>query len=430
MSEALFQDLLQELFQGTLKELRARLQGLDSTQRRALFKRFGKLLPPLRRACRYRFDCRPVKLKHIYKAIRDDPDTFLQNQATMAAQGVLYSSRGAGSFYIRVQALQVGLATKSGVATGFRYVNDAPVMWSTPFILQVGEILLDRPESWVPEVLCTVFEKLDWRSAFNIGPSGVARLMQMARQRHPEWSESLAPYLGKAMRWDGFDEQYLKTFESDMILAGLEYQLPEEEPWAAPVVNPDISKLLLRMAATGALPRAPLLELTLRRLQSPLRPTLAKGWVEFWQKLEPTAEEYREYAEWFVDMLNAPSNAAVKLALGVVADYYLPDPERAPDLVSALSYALQHTTQTIAKTALRLLKKLVKAHPALLSTVLEQAVQGVASPHTNLRGELMRWLGGQHTFSSEALAQLQEMAVLLPAAECEPIAHLLPETFA
>ena len=119
MTETLFQSLLRELFEGSGDELRSCLQPLTAAQRKALFGEFGPLPNILQRTCRYHSDARPVRLIHLYQAIRDDPSGFLRDQATLLAlpgalnnpQTLPYSSyetlRG---FYSRLQLLQTGLA--------------------------------------------------------------------------------------------------------------------------------------------------------------------------------------------------------------------------------------------------------------------------------------------------------------------------------
>ncbi|MCO5762095.1 MAG: hypothetical protein NHG36_11370, partial [Chromatiaceae bacterium] len=73
MSDERFQSLLRELFQGHADHLRGLLQPLTAQQRKALFEEFGELFKMLNRACRYEPNARPVKLSHLYHAIRENP---------------------------------------------------------------------------------------------------------------------------------------------------------------------------------------------------------------------------------------------------------------------------------------------------------------------------------------------------------------------
>ncbi|MCC8988613.1 MAG: hypothetical protein LM523_13025, partial [Candidatus Contendobacter sp.] len=171
MTETLFQSLLRELFEGSGDELRSCLQPLTAAQRKALFGEFGPLPNILQRTCRYHSDARPVRLIHLYQAIRDDPSGFLRDQATLLAlPGVLnnpqtlpYSSYEAlRGFYSRLQLLQTGLADKTGVVGAFRHHSAEPVR-TERFLLQAGRILLDRPESWVQDTFIRVCEEfLHW----------------------------------------------------------------------------------------------------------------------------------------------------------------------------------------------------------------------------------------------------------------------------
>ena len=418
MSDArdpLFQTLLRELFQGREQALRGLLQPLTAQQRKMLFEEFGDLFKVLHRACRYEQDARPAKLSELYEAIRDDPVTFLRDQATtLAAPGALHNvqifqQRPLGAlvnpgglrqhsydtltkFYSRLQLLQAGLAGKSGVAGAFKSTSGHPVR-TQGFILNVGRVLLDRPEPWVPEVLARVFENLHRWVRFAGGNQGVARLMLEVRQQHPEWADTLAPWLGMAMRHDGFFTRSLHGFDAPMILAGLEYEPSEQESVFEPLMDPKIVEALLRRMADGSLPRADLIALTLRKLQGPLRPSIAKCWIDLFGQLALTDAEIQARAGEFITLLNAPAPAASKLAFEIVERHFLEDADRAAELVGVLGYVLQNPVQVLAKSALRLLKKRVKSSLELTASALQVVVAGLGSPHAALRADLLRWVG-------------------------------------
>ena len=432
MSDERFQTLLRELFQGHADKLRGVLQPLTAQQRKALFEEFGELFKMLNRACRYEQDARPAKLSQLYEAIRDDPVAFLRDQATtLAAPGALnnlrvFEQRSYDSlmgFYSRLQLLQAGLAGKGGVSGAFKFTSQHPVR-TQGFILNAGRILMDRPEPWVPEVLARVFENLHRWLRFAGGDQGVARLMREARQQHPEWADTLAPWLGMAMRHDGFFTRSLFGFDAAMILAGLEYEPSEQEGLFEPLMDPEIVKALLRRMADGSLPRDDLIALILRKLQGPLRPSIAKCWIDLYGQLALTDAEIRARAEEFITLLNAPAPAASKLAFEIVERHFLDDAERMDELVGALGYVLQNPVQVLAKAALRLLKKQVKSHPDLTASALNAVVAGLSSPHAALRADLLRWLGTfqPQQFDETTLTQLQDVAAALPPAD-STLAH-------
>lgn len=437
MSDDLFQVLLRELFQGHANKLRGLLQPLAAQQRKALFDRFDELFEVLNRACRYEQNARPVKLADLYQAIREDPVAFLRDRATtLAAPGALnnpqiFQQRSYDSlmeFYGRLQLLRVGLAGKGGVSSAFKSTSAHPVR-PQGFLLSAGRVLMDRPEPWIPEILARVFENLQRWARFSGGDQGVARLMREARQQHPEWADALAPWLGVAMRRDGFFSRSLAGFDAAMILAGLEYEPPAQEGFFEPLMDPEIVRALLRRMADGSLPRDDLVALTLRKLQGPLRPSVAKCWVDLFGQLAPTDAEIRARAGEFIDLLNAPAPAAGKLAFGIVERHFLEDADRATELVGVLGYVLQNPVQVLAKSALRLLRKQLKLHPDLTGPVLSAVVAGLGSPHAALRADLLRWLGTfqPQRFDEATLTQLQSVAAVLPPAELAPIVHLLAE---
>lgn len=446
MSDArdpLFQTLLRELFQGREQTLRGLLQPLTAQQRKALFEQFTDLFKVLHRACRYEQDARPAKLSELYEAIRDDPVAFLRDQATsLAAPGALnnpqifqqrsffrqHSYDTLMEFYSRLQLLQAGLAGKSGAPSAFKFTAQHPVR-TQGFILNAGCVLLDRPEPWVPEVLARVFENLHRWLRFGGGNQGAARLMLEVRQQHPEWADKLAPWLGMAMRHDGFFTRSLHGFDAAMILAGLEYEPSEQEAGFEPLMDPKIVEALLRRMADGSLPRADLIASTFRKLQGPLRPSIARCWIDWFGQLALTDAEIRARAEEFITLLNAPAPAASKLAFEIVEKYFLEDAERTDELVGALGYGLQNPVQVLAKAALRLLKKQVKSRPELTASALNAVVNGLGSPHAALRADLLRWLGTfqPQQFDEATLTRLQDVAAALPPAEFAPIAHLLAE---
>lgn len=437
MSDDWFQILLRELFQGHANKLRGLLQPLAVQQRKALFEQFDELFEVLNRACRYEQNARPAKLADLYQAIREDPVAFLRDRATtLAAPGALNNPQvlqqrsydSLMEFYGRLQLLRVGLAGKGGVSSAFKSTSAHPVR-PRGFLLNAGRILMDRPEPWIPEVLARLFENLQRWARFGGGDQGVARLMWEARQQRPEWADALAPWLGVAMRRDGFFSRSLAGFDAAMILAGLEYEPPAQEGFFEPLMDPEIVKALLRRMADGSLPRDDLVALTLRKLQGPLRPSVAKCWVDLFGHLAPTDAEIRARAGECIDLLNAPAPAAGKLAFGIVERHFLEDADRATELVGVLGYVLQNPVQVLAKSALRLLRKQLKLHPDLTEPTLNAVVAGLSSPHAALRADLLRWLGTfqPQRFDEATLTQLQSVAAGLPPAELAPIAHLLAE---
>jgi len=435
-----FPTLLHELFHGNSRQLRVLLQPLTADQRRALFSEFKELLNVLKRACRFQADAKAVSLSELYRALCDDPVGFLRDRAdTLAAPGTLNNSQWMRQlfynqlmeFYSRLQLLQAGLAGKGGVAGVFRYSERYPV-WPAQFILHAGRVLLDRPESWACEALGQIFTDLERRTRFAGADLGVAPLLREARQRHPDWADALAPYLGPAMRHDGFFRRTLDGYDADMILAGLEYDPPAsgEMTRFEPLMDPKVVEALLTRMADGRLSRTELIALSLRKLHGPLRPGVAKTWIDFFQKLVLSDAEIREQGATFISLLNAPAPAAVKLALSMVEKHFLADADRTDELIGALGYLLQNPVQILAKSGLRLLKKLHKARSDSAATVLNAAMAGLGSPHAALRNELARWLSAfpASAWSKPALATLQELAAGLPLAEQTPLAHLLTVT--
>ena len=437
MSDEVFQSLLNELFQGHSDRLRTLLQPLTAAERKILFNDFGELLKALQRACRYQQEAKPVTLPELYQAIRPDSAAFLRNQAaTLTAPGTLNNTHSMGpnyyhgllNFYSRLRLLQIGLAGKSGVVGAFKTSSNFPIP-TEHFILRAGRILLDRPEPWILEILLRLFaEFVHWLRRGG-GNHGVAILMMEVRQLHPDWADALNPYLGKAMRWDGFFHRSLKRYDSAMILAGLEYEPLTHDASFEPLMDHDIVKALLRRIGDDSLPRADLMDLTLRKLQSPLRPIIAKCWIDFFHLLALTDDEVQRYADAFISLINAPAPAASKLAFEMVERHFLQDAARTNELVGALGYALLNPVQVLAKSALRLLKKQCKTNPEYTASILNAVIAGLSSPHAALRADFLRWLGSFKTndYAEEALRQLQDIAAVLPAAELDPIIHLLGE---
>ncbi len=437
MNDELFQSLLNELFQGHSDRLRTLLQSLTATERKTLFNDFAELLKALQRACCYQQEAKPVTLPDLYQAIRPDPAAFLRDQAaTQTAPGTLNNAHSMGpnyqrlmNFYSRLQLLHIGLAGKGGVGGAFKASSNFPIP-TEHFILRAGRILLDRPEPWVLEILLRLFAEFQRWMRFSGGNNGVAILMMEVRQLHPDWSDALNLYLGKAMRWDGFFHRSLKRYDSAMILAGLEYESPTQDSGIEPLMDPEIVKSLVRGMNDGSLPRSDLVDLTLRKLQGPLRPTIAKCWIDLFNTLALTDDEVQRYADGFISLINAPAPAASKLAFEMVEKHFLQDAAKTDELVGALGYALLNPVQVLAKSALRLLKKQCKANPEFTAPILNAVIAGLSSPHAMLRADFLRWLGAfkAHDYPEEALRQLQDMATVLPAAELAPIIHLLGES--
>ena len=437
MTETLFQSLLRKLFEGSGDELRSCLQPLTAAQRKALFSEFGPLPKILQRTCRYQPDARPVRLIRLYQAIREDPAGFLQDQAaTLALPGALNnpqtlqhsSYETLRGFYSRLQLLQVGLADKTGVVGAFGHHSTEPVR-TERFLLQAGRILLDRPESWVQETFIRVCEEFLHWTRFTDGDLGAAQLLQEALQRHPDWIRVLAPSMGRAMRRDGFFNRPLDRYDAAMILAGLDDEPPAQKAGLEPLMDPEIVQSILRRAANGDLPRSDLIALILRKLHSPLRPSIIKCWIHLFGQLALTDAEFHHHAKTLLDLIHAPTPAAGKLALQMIETHFLQDPDRAGERIATLGSALQNPLQIIAKGAWNLLKKQLKALPDGYGPMTPVVIAGLSSPHAALRSELLRWLGALplQQFDEDALRRVRELAAVLPPAELSPIAHLLAE---
>lgn len=440
LTEALFQSLLNELFQGDDKGMRSRLQPLTAAQRKALFGKFSPLLKVLRRACCYQPDARPVRLACLYQAIRQDPAGFLRDQAaTLALPGALnnphtvqyHSYDTLMGLFSRLQLLHVGLAAKSRVLSAFQPHAADPVR-TGHFLLHAGRILLDRPELWVQQSFIRLSDEFPHWMRSPGGDLGAAQLMQEALQRHPDWISVLASGMGRMMRQDGFLNRTLDRYDAALILAGLDYEPLAQQASSEPLMDPEIIPSLLRRMTDGSLLRSDLIALTLRKLNQPLRPSSIKCWINLFGRLALTDAEFQRHAEAFTVLMTAPTAAAGKLAFSIVEAHFLRNPDRAAERVAALGHALQNRLQSIAKEAWRLLKKQLRALPDLHKLVVSAVIAGLNSPHAGLRGELLRWLGAlplHHSdeFDEKARRQLQELAVSLPAAELDPIAHLLVE---
>lgn len=437
MSAPTFTTLLDDLFAGDFTSLQAQLQPLSAAERKALYAEFKPLLPLLRRACRYRFGGHTVKLSELHWAIRSDPAQFRAQQAdTLTAAGALYGGivfdfNTLAAFFLRLQALYVGLASRSGVVTGFARNDQYPVRWDAEGTLQLGTLLLARPEAWIPAALVQVVTALE-RSTGRSPSQGAAELVRRARQQHPDWQDTLAPVVGVAMRLDGFiHADRLAEYDTAMILAGLAQHSAHAASGSEPVLLPETCKVLVQLTESGHLPRADLLGVCLHRLQQPLRPSVARGWVALVRALQPTAADYAAQTDSWLDLLNAPSDAAARFAANSVQKHLLGDPARVAELAATLAYVLQHPSRTVAQGALKLCKALAKSHPDQRAAVVAQAVAGLASPYEKLRADLIAWLarGQRADFSCVNAERLADLLTALPVGEREPLRALLPELF-
>ena len=421
--DALYDTLFASLFHGPPEAIRAHLAPLTSGRRSALFHRFRPLLKALRECCTLtrsgRKQIRTVELIHL---VQRDPQAFVESQERPEVDN--------GAFFSRVQVMQVGLAGRREIMTGLRRTDDQFGRYEDEdFLPKVVEVLLDRPEPWVEDVLFDWLE--DVRSRVAGWLQNLTRIYLRLWDEHPEWRPRLKPLRASVMYHDGFQRVPLDEIPLDMVLEGLVYAPPELGTHFVPIGRKEWVDSVLQLAHEREV-RERLLEVVLDQLQSALRPGIERLWLELYDRLELTDAERVRLSERFEELVLATGSAPARLGIketGRLAEHPdIADGARRRSMAGSLAAALAHPTQAVGKAAWRVLRKLLKGRPELVTATAPTIVVAVAGPHRGLTRDLVTWLRRQDATSlgAEALDRLKESAPGLDAEIAEALADLLP----
>ena len=421
--DTLYETLFASLFHGPPETIRAHLAPLTSRRRAALFHRFRPLLKALRECCTLtrsgRKQIRTVELIHL---VQRAPQAFIESQERPEVDN--------GAFFSRVQVMHVGLAGRREIMTGLRRTDDQFGRYEDEdFLPKVVEVLLDRPDSWVQDVL------FDWLENVQSRVSGwlhnLTRIYLRLWDEHPEWRPRLRPLRASVMYLDGFQRVPLDEIPVDMVLEGLVYAPPELGTHFVPIGRKEWVDKVLQLVNEREV-RERLLEVVLAQLQSQLRPGIERLWLELYDRLELTDAERVRHSEGFQELVLAtgsgPARLGIKEAGRLMEHPEVADAAWRQRMAGLLSAALAHPIQAVGKAAWRVLRKLLKGHPELTMATAPAIVVAVAGPHRGLTKDLVSWLRRQDASSlgAEALDLLRESAPGLDAEVAEALADLLP----
>jgi len=254
------------LFNGTVRQVQERLQPMSSDERAAAFKPIKTVLEALRSMFKDDNERRRKKMSlgEVRRLFDDDVKGFLDRWKTLKKQApVIWDNHRYDEcclLFTRVQCLQVGLApSKTAAGQGLKLSWDSPV--DHTYLLDVGRVLLDRPEAWRQEMFFRFVDNL-WRSEADI--EGLPRLLQEAKSREPDWREEILERAGRAMDWKLVDKNFVDNYDQEMVFAGLEYVDPET-PTNSSVAHKHCVGNVRRLANAGKLDRQALTATTRSR---------------------------------------------------------------------------------------------------------------------------------------------------------------------
>lgn len=442
--EAVYRDLLRELFLGGAEAMRERLRPLTEPERAALYAALRDLLTNLpamfKMSEQFRFETlraasgaahqsRAWDIDALYRRSLTEPAFFASPQwvKTVPWQDesrdhALWQSEHVKleGLCLRHRCLALGLSPRKQVVGWFRLSRDSAFSAVPQFIVQPGLALFDRAAPWIVEALVTVAKAP--QKYFPSGGAGFPQLLTEARRRFPEWNAQLEPFYADALRNERFlFPNGVTQLAPEILLAGFLAD-PLPEALERQMFGPMMRALFLGFCRKGLISRAQMLAAVLERLATANRPTLAGGWRQYLADLAPADEERAACRQRYLDLTGAFSSTA-QFALDECAAMWARGDISTDDWTAALLAALRHVNQPVGVKAWKLLLK--AARPEDMPRMADAAVEAISSPHKGLRAEVIKWLVKHPAALSAArLADIAALAPTLPAAEQERLAPL------
>lgn len=448
--EAIRQDLLRELFLGTAEALRELLRPLTENDRVSLNATLSDVLNNLpvmfTREAQFQTDYSQTSTGMANRMRLWDPDFLYRkgmSEATFFAspqwvEAIEWRPQKSGkrfweshhslmeSLFTRHRCLALGLAPRKQIVSWFKFprnVNFLPL-----FILQPGQVLLDRSAPWTLDVLLTVAKSPRKYFSFlasGMAAPGFAKLLTEVRERFPEWNDRLEPHYAEVMQREGFwnyQTGLQKDIAPEILFAGfLADPLPNNIQ--GQILSPEPRKLFLELSEKGLISRGQLLESVLNRLVTAERNLIAEGWRQYLIDLAPTDEERTELHQRYLDLTGAFSTTA-QLALDECAAMWAKGIIPNEEFIAALTAALRHVSQPVCVKAWKLLLK--AAGPDDFPLLAGAAVDALSAPHKTLRAETIKWLlKNKVSLSADQLADIAALATSLPTTDRESLAPLL-----
>ncbi len=451
--EAIRQDLLRELFLGTTEALRERLRPLTEDDRAALNATLSDLLNNLpvmfTREAQFQMDYSQTSIGVGNRMRLWNPDFLYRkgmSEATFFAspqwvEAIEWQSQKSGkrfweshhslmeSLFTRHRCLALGLAPRKQIVSWFKFprnVNFLPL-----FILQPGQVLLDRSAPWTLDVLLTVAKSPRKYFSFlasGMAAPGFAKLLTEVRERFPEWNDRLEPHYAEVMQREGFWNYRTglqKDIAPEILFAGfLADPLPNNIQ--GQILSPEPRKLFLELSEKGLISRGQLLESVLNRLVTADRNLIAEGWRQYLIDLAPNDEEKAGFYQRYLDLTGAFSTTA-QLALDECVAMWSKGIIPNEDFTGALMAALRHVSQPVCVKAWKLLLK--AAGPDDFPLISGAAVDALSAPHKTLRAETIKWLlKNKVSLSADQLGDIAALSASLPTTDRDSLAPLIALT--
>ncbi len=427
--DLLLSKLIDNLFSSDSRVLIKNLKNLDTEQRKVLFKKFEKVFPVLRQACKYhqentfemikngfsvRYEPRIDNVNKIIPLVKNN----LENLAEIFEKEKINinSSKGTESFFMNLQLLQIGISDKKSIYSGLKFNFHFPGIYTQreekdSFLTFVGEILLNRSEPWIKEVFIRFFESIEKWITFPFLMKGFASLILEIIKKYPEWTDDIRPFMGKAMYLDGFINKDLQRYTAEMILAGLDYEPANEGRnnfYPFPIISG--GKNIIMLIDSGFLPKNEVTNLVLKKLSGNFKPNIIKAWIDLYKELNLTNDDIFERAESYIDLLNAVSSPVTQLAMKeikpLIASDKLSDSET---LIKILTYNLNNPVKKVAKESFLLIKNIIAKKSSLIVYVIQNIVENLSNSELGLRIEILEWVAGlKVSLSASSLAKLSE----------------------
>ena len=162
---------------------------------------------------------------------------------------------------------------------------------------------------------------------------------------------------------------------------------------------------LCELIGQSQLDRRRMLEVSVRAMGAPFRPTARAGYVSFHVALNPTIDERAELVSEYLSLLANDSPLVAGAAIGAVEELAKAKRLNAEAFLNACSPLFRLAKKGPPSKALKLIKKLLKAHPSCRSLAARVLPVGLGHESPDVQGEALDLL---ESMTDELTGEIQE----------------------
>jgi hypothetical protein len=344
-----------------------------------------------------------------------------------------------------VAFLAAALGVAGGVAEAGRLAQDyhSYTRWAEPEQEAIVGVLADRRPPWLADF---IDKQLAMRWGFGISTWPLARrLVRLGVIDRPTVAAytTLMPWALHNMTELGGHRWRLAATPAEELLA--DPGLLEDEVWRLftvpdaawvvekldrrwygeePVPGESWAESLVTLAGQGHLDRNRLIDACLGAFLCDFVPSRVGWYAELHEHLAPSIPEMSARADTYLALLGANSASAIRLAQQVTAvllDHGLLEPSR---FLAASAATLMYSRKNIVAAQLKLIDKVIRAHPSAAATALTTVAQAFGHERADVQEAALKLIARHGMPDGLARAEIGRLAAALAPSLVSPARRL------